>query len=296
MSPFFTRAIAEPPLVEGFTESVPQQQQSAVPSSALSPFASKAVSSARNSLRHVRKATPSFSASDGALLADDVVLTQSGGGATAPANVTPAPANANASPPVAASSQMSVPSSPAPVRIICAMPVLFCADVAATFRCLYPVWPRSRTCRRRRRWWRVARATIAKGRWIWPACSRPSYRAPRPSWAPWCVFATSVRCHANKQTNKQGRKLRGKGGAAAQPVKQFGVALQKQWEQRNALPPVCADCVAELDARGATAEGVFRIPGSGDALKSMKRSYDAGEPVDLSEWDINTVASLLLLW
>lgn len=65
--------------------------------------------------------------------------------------------------------------------------------------------------------------------------------------------------------DKVGRTFRGK-----QKSKLFGVSLARLWEQRAAVPQMVLDCCAEIEARGGTAEGVFRIPGSGDAIKHYK--------------------------
>jgi RhoGAP domain/Leucine Rich repeat len=68
----------------------------------------------------------------------------------------------------------------------------------------------------------------------------------------------------------------------------------------SSLPPTFSlvrDCIAYIDARALTIEGIFRLSGSVTQIKTLKQRLDAGQPVDLNEIrDPHVVCGLLKLW
>eukprot|EP01117_Protostelium_nocturnum_P006295 TRINITY_DN2272_c0_g1_i1.p1 TRINITY_DN2272_c0_g1~~TRINITY_DN2272_c0_g1_i1.p1 ORF type:complete len:629 (-),score=112.89 TRINITY_DN2272_c0_g1_i1:28-1914(-) len=63
------------------------------------------------------------------------------------------------------------------------------------------------------------------------------------------------------------------------------------------VPEIVTKCIAYLDRRGFDEEGIFRISGSLQAIKSLRESFDRGEDVDIaSVKDEHVVSGLLKLW
>ncbi|XP_064090063.1 N-chimaerin-like [Macrobrachium nipponense] len=66
------------------------------------------------------------------------------------------------------------------------------------------------------------------------------------------------------------------------------------------VPKVVLDCVAEVEARGLTTEGIYRVPGSQDQIETLRLAFERdGDRVSLNEKavpDINVVAGVLKLY
>ncbi|KAK3891218.1 hypothetical protein Pcinc_004884 [Petrolisthes cinctipes] len=66
------------------------------------------------------------------------------------------------------------------------------------------------------------------------------------------------------------------------------------------VPSVVTECVAEVEARGLTSEGIYRVPGSQEQIEALKLAFERdGNRVSLNERsvsDINVVAGLLKLY
>ena len=112
------------------------------------------------------------------------------------------------------------------------------------------------------------------------------------------LTSPSVKAKSEKEKSSFKDKFVGKFGKKKDSTasKIFGISLAKLWEAKPSIPIVVSDCVDELASRGGTVEGIFRVPGSTDAVKSLQKKYDNGETADLSAWDPHTVASVLCFW
>ncbi|XP_063874612.1 N-chimaerin-like isoform X2 [Scylla paramamosain] len=66
------------------------------------------------------------------------------------------------------------------------------------------------------------------------------------------------------------------------------------------VPAVVTECISEIEARGLTSEGIYRVPGSQDQVEALKLAFERdGENVNLNEkavGDINVVAGVLKLY
>lgn len=80
----------------------------------------------------------------------------------------------------------------------------------------------------------------------------------------------------------------------------FGVPLEMLMASSNErgreVPHILEDTINDLDARGLTHEGIFRISGGKRELEEIRDSLDSGCPVDFSEYTVHTVAGSLKLW
>lgn len=52
------------------------------------------------------------------------------------------------------------------------------------------------------------------------------------------------------------------------------------------VPAVVTECISEIEARGLTSEGIYRVPGSQDQVEALKLAFERGEV---------TVCSMLVL-
>ncbi|CAD6199349.1 unnamed protein product [Caenorhabditis auriculariae] len=63
------------------------------------------------------------------------------------------------------------------------------------------------------------------------------------------------------------------------------------------VPPVVTNCIHEIELRGLTVEGIYRVSGSHDHMERLKAQYDSQQDVDLSQVDdIHTVCGILKLY
>ena len=77
----------------------------------------------------------------------------------------------------------------------------------------------------------------------------------------------------------------------------FGVLLEKL-PRKNGVPSIVSDLISYLTEKEARieAEGIFRIPGRKDDMELIKNKYNRGEPVDLTKYDVHTVAGVLKMF
>ncbi|XP_042219083.1 N-chimaerin-like isoform X2 [Homarus americanus] len=84
----------------------------------------------------------------------------------------------------------------------------------------------------------------------------------------------------------------------------FGADLTTSLEMTGGttsqVPAVVKECIAEIEARGLAAEGIYRVPGSQDQIEALKLAFERdGNRVNLDEkavGDINVVAGVLKLY
>lgn len=74
----------------------------------------------------------------------------------------------------------------------------------------------------------------------------------------------------------------------------FGRGAVEPFNRNNpVVPPLIADSIAHLTKHGLQTEGLFRVPGSHDQVLALKRSYERGKPMDLSQCHPHVVAEAL---
>ncbi|CAB4032420.1 beta-chimaerin-like isoform X1, partial [Paramuricea clavata] len=80
----------------------------------------------------------------------------------------------------------------------------------------------------------------------------------------------------------------------------FGVDLTTLVKAHNTkLPTILEECVREVEKRGMTSEGIYRVSGFADDIENLKSSYDKGDVVDIGPSkfdDINIIAGALKLY
>ncbi|XP_028405368.1 beta-chimaerin-like [Dendronephthya gigantea] len=80
----------------------------------------------------------------------------------------------------------------------------------------------------------------------------------------------------------------------------FGVDLTTLVKAHNTkLPTILEDCVREVEKRGMTCEGIYRVSGFADDIEYLKTLYDKGDVVDVGPskfGDINIIAGALKLY
>mmetsp|Transcript_10363 Transcript_10363/g.13895 ORF Transcript_10363/g.13895 Transcript_10363/m.13895 type:complete len:636 (+) Transcript_10363:63-1970(+) len=59
------------------------------------------------------------------------------------------------------------------------------------------------------------------------------------------------------------------------------------------VPLIMSDCLEEVRGRGLECEGIFRISGKKEDVDLIKKSYEKGKPVSLSDHDIHAVTGAL---
>lgn len=63
------------------------------------------------------------------------------------------------------------------------------------------------------------------------------------------------------------------------------------------VPPVLVKCIEEVEKRGLDQEGIYRVSGSHEQMERLRRQFDMGNNVELSNVeDIHTVCGLLKLY
>ena len=81
----------------------------------------------------------------------------------------------------------------------------------------------------------------------------------------------------------------------------FGMTLPVLMERDNILVPLIVEqCIAEVEKRGMTEEGIYRLSGNAVGIQELKHLYDTtSEGVDLTkpQWnDINLITGTLKLF
>ncbi|KAJ3179645.1 hypothetical protein HDU87_002851 [Geranomyces variabilis] len=79
----------------------------------------------------------------------------------------------------------------------------------------------------------------------------------------------------------------------------FGGSLAAQVERGSGpIPAVVRLCVEQVDKRGLTSQGIYRLSGNASTIQKLKVQFNAQEKVDLGaeDLDINAVASTLKLY
>jgi len=98
---------------------------------------------------------------------------------------------------------------------------------------------------------------------------------------------------AMEEEKSFGRKSKYKGitNFFSSPLEQQ-VLLSKHGE----IPSIMFLCIEQIQIRGITEEGIFRIPGTHSKIQKTRKLLQDGKRVDFNEIDILTVASILKLW
>lgn len=47
------------------------------------------------------------------------------------------------------------------------------------------------------------------------------------------------------------------------------------------MPAIVTECIAEVEARGLTSEGIYRVPGSQDQIDALKLAFERGKVLDI---------------
>ena len=74
----------------------------------------------------------------------------------------------------------------------------------------------------------------------------------------------------------------------------FGVLLEKI-PTRNKVPFIVDDLITHLTSKQSLieVEGIFRISGNQANITKIRNDYDMNVPVDLTKYDVHTVAGVL---
>jgi len=78
----------------------------------------------------------------------------------------------------------------------------------------------------------------------------------------------------------------------------FSSPLQQQvlLSKHGEIPSIMFLCMEQIQMRGITEEGIFRIPGTHSKIQKIRQRLHDGKRVDFHKIDILTVASILKLW
>ncbi|KAF1763464.1 hypothetical protein GCK72_011730 [Caenorhabditis remanei] len=78
----------------------------------------------------------------------------------------------------------------------------------------------------------------------------------------------------------------------------FGVDITTLCMAHGAdIPPIVSVCINEVETRGLTVEGIYRVSGSYDHMEKLRQQFDSNQNVDLAQVaDIHTVCGLLKLY
>ncbi|KAI3642386.1 hypothetical protein MP228_011941 [Amoeboaphelidium protococcarum] len=72
------------------------------------------------------------------------------------------------------------------------------------------------------------------------------------------------------------------------------------WDESNSLPLIVEKCLAEIEARGLTEIGIYRLSGSNNAIKDLRNAFDADPfAVNLKDkqyGDINVISGVLKMF
>ena len=76
----------------------------------------------------------------------------------------------------------------------------------------------------------------------------------------------------------------------------FGVPLSAQ-SDNNEVPLIVQKCIEEIDSRGSTIKGIYRVSGVKSRVEKLCQSFESGhELVDLSSTPPNVIANVLKLY
>ncbi|XP_064626065.1 rho GTPase-activating protein 45-like isoform X2 [Lineus longissimus] len=78
----------------------------------------------------------------------------------------------------------------------------------------------------------------------------------------------------------------------------FGIDFKEQVEERHIdIPPILVKCVAEVEKRGITQKGLYRVSGVKSRVEKLCQSFEIeGDKVDLTEHHPNVIANVLKLY
>lgn len=81
----------------------------------------------------------------------------------------------------------------------------------------------------------------------------------------------------------------------------FGVSLDTAVERSRChdgidIPLPVRDCVDYIEDNGLNFEGVYKVSGTKSKVVHIKKRYNQRQPVDLHEFDVPTVTSVLKLF
>ncbi|KAI8825714.1 uncharacterized protein EV422DRAFT_137805 [Fimicolochytrium jonesii] len=94
-------------------------------------------------------------------------------------------------------------------------------------------------------------------------------------------------------------KLKEKGIILDESEDIFGGNLASQVKDSGKLVPTVVElCVAEVDKRGLTSQGIYRLSGNASTVQKIRQLFNAHEPTNLDDdgLDINAIASALKLY
>jgi hypothetical protein len=63
-------------------------------------------------------------------------------------------------------------------------------------------------------------------------------------------------------------------------TQQFGVSLNRLIARTGELPSVVVKCIEYIESKGLEDEGIFRVPGSNQAMEAFKEDFNLGREVD----------------
>jgi len=107
------------------------------------------------------------------------------------------------------------------------------------------------------------------------------------------ILSDDIKVAMNEEKKAFVRKSKYKGitNFFSSPLEQQ-VLISKHGE----IPSIMFWCIEQIQIRGMTEEGIFRIPGTHSKIQKIRKLLQDGKRVDLNEIDILTVASILKLW
>ncbi|XP_057309920.1 ralA-binding protein 1-like [Hydractinia symbiolongicarpus] len=81
----------------------------------------------------------------------------------------------------------------------------------------------------------------------------------------------------------------------------FGVSLETAVERSRLpdkveLPRIVRECIMYVEEKGLDIEGIYRVSGVKSKVEALKQLFNEGRKIDLTDYDPNTVASLLKLF
>lgn len=90
-------------------------------------------------------------------------------------------------------------------------------------------------------------------------------------------------------------------GSIADALPIFGVSLDMAVERSRChdgvdIPLPVRNCIDHIEAHGIAIEGVYKVSGTKSKVVCLKKMYNHREHVDLSEYEIPTVTSLLKMF
>ena len=64
----------------------------------------------------------------------------------------------------------------------------------------------------------------------------------------------------------------------------FGVDITTLCMAHGAdIPPIVSVCINEVETRGLTVEGIYRVSGSYDHMEKLRQQFDSNQNVDLAQ-------------